>query len=1330
MSDKSEEQTSPEQPENNKPAIPETAAEEGMMSIIDVIDELQRRRPVLKSAAPQPQASAENAEADELAAAVEEIENKIEDKQEEKIEAVAPILAETPIEATAEKALDEIVSSEPSQEVDVPDPIINISAQDEDDDYTQTGSLGIDIPDEIKRSKVPPPIYSAEFTPKDRPTLEDPDATVVSIDSAFPGETKLDQDLPKFPKREEAAPKPDNQPKSEPAADPYDDRTRAYIPSDQDRFRPQVASITPKRDDPKPKREPIRDSSVQNKPNKPTDDDTTRPLKKAKPRQPLREKPQRQPTRDTSQQPKRNKPKTSDYYKKPPEQLPAQRTRPKRQPVRQTVQPSDDSQAKTRRGRRGRSNVPTQQDAFRESIPQPVDTRRSRGGCMRRLVIWSILLTIIGFSLGIIGLSAGYIYVARDLPSPNDLKNRASVFETAYILDRNGQEMYQLTDPNAGNRTFVRLDQIADVLEQATIATEDARFYTNPGFDPIGIGRAIIQAYNEGEIVSGASTITQQLARALLLDEEERSQRTFLRKVREIILAAEINRRWPKEDVLELYLNEINYGNRAYGIEAAAETYFNKPAADLTLAEAAVLAGLPQAPALWDPYTAPDKAVGRMSEVLTLMVNEKYVTREEAQAAIDTMAVEVYRMTPPVVTINHPHAVFYVLQQLEEANDAQTIYRGGLRVYTTIDPAIQQIAEQVVADNRGNINAFGANNASLIAINPQNGEVLAMVGSADFNDESISGQVNMAVSPRQPGSTIKPLVYLAAMQEGWNPATLIWDVPTEFPDAPNPPYAPKNYDDRFHGPLLLRQALGNSYNLTAVKALEYVGVCPFIDFARNRFQLLSLDNAGCLESGRPSNYGLALALGGGEITPLEMVTAYSTLANQGFQIQPYTIQRIENSAGEILFQREQTEPIGVISPQNVHLVTNILSDNNARQPSFGLTNNLVIAGHEVAAKTGTSGSDRFNVRDGWTIGYTPNLAAGVWVGNTDNRPVAEGGSGYGMASPIWNAFMTQVLATQRPQGFARPEGIVELEVCARSGTVPNEDCPERRRELFNNTNPPSPAENDFLLKVPIDLWTGLRASPACGESVFEASFINVQINGQPEVRPREEQAVLTWLQDTVDGRNWAIGQNLVLPSGGNLALPPSLTCDATTPRPVYRIISPVAGQELQGVVDILGDVSGPGVVGYRIDYGLSHSPGAWSTLTEVRENNQSVGNVLMRLDTSTIPPGPFTLRLTLIGPDNPFTPEVDNVILESQVALSVAQPTPTPTPTPTNTPTATPTSTSTPTVTPTTTLPPLPPTDTPAPPPPEPEEATPVPEEPAEEPTEEPPERPEATPEE
>jgi membrane peptidoglycan carboxypeptidase len=298
----------------------------------------------------------------------------------------------------------------------------------------------------------------------------------------------------------------------------------------------------------------------------------------------------------------------------------------------------------------------------------------------------------------------------------------------------------------------------------------------------------VVQAAREREFVSGASTITQQLVRALLLDDEERTQRTFTRKVREIVLAAEISRTYSKDEILELYLNEIYYGSLAYGIEAASRTFFDKPALELTLSEASLLAGLPQAPAAWDPYSAPEKAIGRQSEVLSQMVAENYINFADAQTAIDEMNLRIYNLTPPRATINYPHFSFTVLQQAEDLLGAQAIYRGGLRIFTTLDPTVQRMAEETVSSQRNNIIAAGANNAAMVLLKPDTGEILALVGSVDFDDEAISGQVNMSLQPRQPGSTIKPLDYVSAMEKGWTPATLIWDVPKQFPKGANAPY--------------------------------------------------------------------------------------------------------------------------------------------------------------------------------------------------------------------------------------------------------------------------------------------------------------------------------------------------------------------------------------------------------------------------------------------------------------------------------------------------------------------------------------------------------------
>ena len=882
------------------------------------------------------------------------------------------------------------------------------------------------------------------------------------------------------------------------------------------------------------------------------------------------------------------------------------------------------------------------------------------------------------------GLAIGYISIARQLPSPTELRGAASTFETARIYDRAGNLLYSLADPNAGNRTYVPIAQIAPDLINATIATEDSRFYTNPGFDLVGIARAVWQATQEGEFVSGASTITQQLARALLLDEEERTQRTFTRKVKEIVLAAELNRTYSKDDILELYLNEINYGNRAYGIEAAAQTYFHKSAADLTLSEASLLAGLPQAPALWDPYAAPDKALGRQAEVLGLMVKDGYITPAAAQEALNESNIVVYNMQPPEVTIAHPHFTFTVLQELEQTIGSQAIYRGGLRIFTTLDPQTQDLAEATLAGHRADVNAAGANNAAFVALDPTTGAIIALVGSLDYNDEAISGQVNMALQPRQPGSSIKPLVYLTAFEQGWTPATLIWDVQTQFPDGANPPYVPKNYDNQFHGPVRLRQALGNSFNIPAIKALEFVGVCPFLE--RAQVFGLSLRDDGCDEVGQPRNVGLSLAVGGGAVSPLEMAAGFSLLANGGHRLPPYTISRIENRSGDVLFAHAPADAREslVARPEQTALLTNILADNGARQPSFGLNNLLVIPGQDVAAKTGTSGSTSADVRDGWTIGYTPEVVAAVWVGNTNNEPVGEGQSGYRMASPIWHDFMQPYLAGKERVGFALSAGIFETEICADSGTLPGPACPNRVRELFAQDQPPLDAGHDFLRILPIDLWTNQIADEHCSESVFEAPFASLLVSGTDNVRDREQRLAQAWVENTETGHRWAANRGLTLP----LRFPPTAQCAPDTPRPVLSIAQPAPDSNVTGVFDIVGTARGPNMAGYRLEFGLSHDPGGWGLIQDWQPAPVENG-LLGRWDAGDLPGGPITIRLLLTGPDNPYTPDNDPVILETRIRLQLLEPTATPTPTPTNTPTPTetptPTSTSTSTVTPSST---------------------------------------------
>ncbi len=446
-------------------------------------------------------------------------------------------------------------------------------------------------------------------------------------------------------------------------------------------------------------------------------------------------------------------------------------------------------------------------------LTAPRYTWLQAGGCLLRGVIISVFAVIaLGLILAAVGLFQ-YYSIAATLPSVQDLQQRASQFETTRILDRNGDLLYEIIDPQAGRRTYIPLDQISPFVVAATVSTEDKDFFSHAGFDPWAIARAFWYNLTSGETVSGASTITQQLARALLFTPEERGQRTYLRKVREAILATEVERRYSKAEILELYLNEIYYGNMAYGIEAASETYFNKHASQLTFAEAAFLAGLPQAPSVYDVYTSRDITMVRYQNVIMGMLalsNERkciYVNNDPnpvcvdgAMAAAALQDIRERTFNPPTVSIRYPHWVQFIRAELESRFDAQTIYRSGFVVHTTLDPVFQDAAQQAVKAQIDALAPKHVTGGALVAIKPSTGEIMAMVGSPDFYNDAAAGQINMAVSPtRQPGSSIKPFTYLAAFEKGWTPATLIWDVPSEFapsglPNDPNPKYVPTNFD--------------------------------------------------------------------------------------------------------------------------------------------------------------------------------------------------------------------------------------------------------------------------------------------------------------------------------------------------------------------------------------------------------------------------------------------------------------------------------------------------------------------------------------------------------
>ncbi|HDQ34950.1 MAG TPA: hypothetical protein ENN14_01375, partial [Chloroflexi bacterium] len=558
----------------------------------------------------------------------------------------------------------------------------------------------------------------------------------------------------------------------------------------------------------------------------------------------------------------------------------------------------------------------------------------------RRPIAWTSLFfglaaTVVGlFFVALLASMIGYIYIASELPPVEELRSRQLTFASSRIYDRDGRLLYEMIDPTGGRRTYVHYGDISPYVIQATIATEDRNFFQHPGFDPIAIARAIYYALQEQEVVSGASTITQQVARNLLLEPEERVEQTVSRKIREIVLAAEITRRYSREEILEIYLNNINYGNLAYGIDAAARTYFGATADNLTLAQASFLAGIPQLPATYDPFGGGrEAALTRHENVLRLMVEDGHITAAQAQAATEEMRAHEFR---PIFTDRIPaaHFVVYVRQWVEENLGPELLYQGnGLRIHTTLDQQMQAIGEEEVANGVARLAERNVSNGSLVAIEPATGYILAMVGSVDFYNNEIGGQVNVNLRCRQPGSAIKPLTYLGAFEQGWTPATILWDLPVTYTDTAGNIYEPLNYDRQFRGPVSLRSALANSLNVPAVKTLEFIGVNELLDIsARLGATSIVSPQLECPEyplTSRPL-YGLALTLGGGEMKPLELTAAYATFANGGEAFAPTPILWIEDSEGRILVDNRVRTGEQVISPQDAYLITDILSDTEAR----------------------------------------------------------------------------------------------------------------------------------------------------------------------------------------------------------------------------------------------------------------------------------------------------------------------------------------------------------------------------------------------------------------
>ncbi|MDP3987922.1 MAG: PBP1A family penicillin-binding protein [Candidatus Levybacteria bacterium] len=613
------------------------------------------------------------------------------------------------------------------------------------------------------------------------------------------------------------------------------------------------------------------------------------------------------------------------------------------------------------------------------------------------------------FSFLFIFLPLLFFIFLQNLPQPGELSTR-QIPQTTKIYDRNGTLLYQFYVSQ--NRTLVPLSEIPQNIINATIAIEDKDFYRHPGFDILAIGRSLIENVS-GRDLQGGSTITQQLIKSALLT----PQTSIERKVKEIILAFWTERIYTKDKILEMYFNQVPYGGTAWGVEAASEVYFGKKVKDLDLAQSAFLAGIPRAPSIYSPYGAyPNLWKKRQKEVIGRMIDLGYITKDQGQKAL----AEELSFKNPRIPIHAPHFVMYVKDFLTNKYGITTVERGGLNVVTSLDLKIQDNAQKVVTEEIQNDIYLNLTNGAVLVTNPANGDILAMIGSKDYNDPN-GGNFNVTTGFRQPGSSIKVVTYSAALSNGFTAATILDDSPVSYSSPGSPTYSPVNYDGKFHGRVPLRIALANSFNIPAVKTLNQIGIPTMVNYGQKM---------GIKTWGDPKNYGLSLTLGGGEVTMVDMATVYGVLANQGVRVELNPVLKISDSNGNVLEEKNQKSPIEQLLNQGTRvldsgvtfILAGILSDNPARAMEFGTNSPLNIPGHTVSVKTGTSD----NKRDNWTIGYTKNYVVTVWVGNNDNSPMSQSlASGITGAAPIWNRIMTSLLGNSKDEVYPVPFNIVQ-----------------------------------------------------------------------------------------------------------------------------------------------------------------------------------------------------------------------------------------------------------------------------------------------------------------
>lgn len=731
------------------------------------------------------------------------------------------------------------------------------------------------------------------------------------------------------------------------------------------------------------------------------------------------------------------------------------------------------------------------------------DRRRHRIDITKsRKLVKLAKLGFIGVIILMVGLFIGIPLLSLTLPSPDKIV-RTQGFSTQ-ILDRTGQVLYDVYANQ--NRTPENLVDIPVYLRQATISIEDKNFYNHSGFDPIGMVRGFLRIFRGGR-AQGGSTLTQQLIKNALLNDD----RTVSRKIKEFILAIEIEKKYTKDEILQMYLNEVPYGGTAWGVGAAAQTYFGKDVKDLNLVESAILAGMPQAPSSYSPYSSTPKAyVARTKEVLRRMREDGHITVDQEKAANGEVPNVVFQARG--AGFKAPHFVQYVQKILEERYGQATVEQGGLKVTTTLDLNLQNQAQQIVTDEITKVEKQHITNGAAVVINPETGEILAMVGSKDFNDPKV-GQYNVVTALRQPGSSFKPFTYVTGLKKGYTAASMIMDVPTIFPGgAGQPDYVPGNYDNKFVGPIQIRYALANSRNIPAVKMLALVGIKDVLTTATDMGITTLPPTADTLK-----RVGLSLTLGGGEVRLLDMTDAYSSFVNKGQRVDPVAILKVIDANGKVLEDNHPTKGKQVLTPEQAYIMESILSDNDARSAEFGLNSFLKVPNINVMVKTGTTNDKR----DNWTIGGNTNAMVGVWVGNNDNSPMLKVASGISGASPIWHKIVVAANNGKPNVSFEVPQNIIVAQVDSVSGYSAHDGFASRSESFAKGTEPTG--ADPIHLNLKICKSDGNLANPsdiAAGNYENKEFFVFKEedptaSSGQPN---KWQEGILNWLNSEGDAR--------------------------------------------------------------------------------------------------------------------------------------------------------------------------------------------------------------------